>query len=79
MIDTDDAHRLAGDLLVAHAERDAQGVASVSLVKEHLPADERPGYNAQLQLAIQDIAADAINELAEIFYCTARQVIERLG
>jgi hypothetical protein len=79
VIDTDDARRLAADLLVAHAIRDAQGVASVSLVREHLAEDQRPGYNAQLQLAVQDLAAEAINELAEVYACSAREVVERLG
>jgi hypothetical protein len=79
MIDADDAYRLAGDLLVAHAERDAQGVAAMSLVREHLAEDQRPQYNAMLDLAMQRIAADAINELAEIYHCTPREVIQRLG
>jgi hypothetical protein len=79
VIDTDDAYRLAADLLVAHAERDARGVAAMTLVREHLAEDERQRYNAMLQLAVQQIAADAINELAEIFHCSPREVIERLG
>jgi hypothetical protein len=79
VIDTDDARRLAGDLLVAHVEHDAVGVAAISLVREHLTEDERPSYQAMLQLAVHQLAADAILELAEVYACTPREVIDRLG
>jgi hypothetical protein len=79
VIDAPTAHRLAGDLLVAHAEHDAWGIEAVQLVWRELDDAERPFLWAMLQLAVTELAAAAIHELAELHSATVAEIVDHLS
>jgi hypothetical protein len=75
VMDAHNARRLAGELLANWVNEDARGIAGFRLLYNEFTAKERAAF----EFAVQSLAAAAIRDLARIYECEPRQVVERLG